>query len=193
MDDETTTQGRGPRYLNFDAVTAQRVTITARGGRAFELRDDVPAAVLLRYQMLPSVEDRSKALALRLRKEAKAAPEGETPERQLERELAEKDAMRAALAGFARELQADVIDVAGDLFRHTYPALTNGELFGAWDERRFSHEGGTFTPQEAQQIVELFTSLRGGAFSPRPPATEPRTTTSPAKTMEPEPETTNAH
>lgn len=170
---------RGPRFLNFDAVTTQRVAITARGGRIFELRDDFPAHILLRYQMLPSVEDRSKTLLLRLRRERKGAeesdPEGEdeAAARQIERDLAEKEAMRAALAGFSRELQEDVFDVCGDLFRHTYPDLTNRDLFGTWDERKFSHDGGIFSPQEAQQIVELFISLRGGAFSMQPPATEP--------------------
>lgn len=181
---------RGPRFLNFDAVTTQRVAITARGGRVFELRDDFPAHILLRYQMLPTSEDRARQVLLRLREEARAngseeasAGEGEetaetaeTFEARLRREVRESVALRAAMARLAREQDEEMFDVCGDIFRFSYAQLTDGELFGSWDEARMRWDGGIFTSQEARQIVELFISLRGGAFSPPPPATEPRKT-----------------
>ena len=186
--------GRRSRALNFENLVTEKVILTARGGeRVFALRDDVPASVLLRVRLLPTLEERwqaqTAAILADMEEEATAAEsagDGQAAaatlsasqaiaaqRAQIVRGMAFTKTLREQMSVVRRDFEADWLSVCGDVFRWSYPDLTDAELFGAWDERTWSHAGGIFSFDEAQQILELFTSLRGLAFSPPPSATEP--------------------
>jgi hypothetical protein len=184
------------RMRNFEALVSQPVGLTARGGRTFDLRDDVPTGILLRYQVLPSLADRwteaeiallahfeaeakeAEAREAREAAEAEQAPDGEQPvsaqfRRQREAkewQLRQASALRDQMGAVRHRYESDVCALCGDIFRWTDPRLTDEELFGTWDEATWGWRGGVFSADEAAQIIQVFTNLRGIASLPQPSA-----------------------
>lgn len=187
------------RMRNFEALVSQPVGLTARGGRTFSLRDDVPTGILLRYRVLPDLAERWSESEVRLltrfeaeareaeakEAEAKSAATGgdeaapPTIAEQFARQREQKEwqlrfnaASRLEMGTVRHLYEADVCALCGDIFRWTDPRLTDEELFGEWDEAAWGWRGGVFSPDEAAQIIQLFMGLRGIASLPQPSASD---------------------
>jgi len=130
--------------LDLDAVVVETTEIKKTIGgklRTWALRDDVPPEIMLAcFRMLSHAEMQSAAIT------ALQAQAGESDIEQIE----------AALASVEEKLlaqQDEVTHICGDIFRHTYPETTDGDI-RAW-----------FHADERTNIVQLFFTRRLAASS----------------------------
>lgn len=111
---------QGLQGINFNlAYSKTKIPVTARaelGGRTWYLRPEVPAELMVAYNLKPALERRIAAAL------AAAMAMNDLEQRELAR------------AAFAAE-KSETLDLASQLFQHTYPETTPDDV-----ARQFSYE-----------------------------------------------------
>jgi len=128
-----------PQVLNFDLVSYDTVTIT-KGEHDYVLRDDVPVE-----RIAPIV-----AFMARMSQWQVSTQTGISTEEDV-----------IAVADMFTELNADLIHLVGEIFRHTFPGMGDEEI------------GTLFDFQQRLGIVQLFFSLAGNRYSAQANAGSP--------------------
>lgn len=140
--------------LNFRTVTRQTVDITAQSGEEFKLFDDVPSEVMLAALDINVIEAELAALPMKLRSYIRETPDDASglsgaEERAIIDTLVEQlHETRETLALRQGELVAETLRVCGDIFRHTYPEMSDEEI------------AALFTHTQRYEIVQVFSRLR---------------------------------
>lgn len=129
-----------PRVINIDALVVETVTLNLRmpdgSVKTYDLRDDVPVSVgLLTFQLMQKEQDLKAA-------EAAGEPAFQVQGKRLEM------------------MSADITHILGEIFRHTYPETTDGEL------------AMLIPPSQGMEIVKVFFTSLTAKFKPLESATD---------------------
>lgn len=131
----TTATPKAAQVINFDEIRCEYVDVTKRG-HTWHLRDDIPMEIMVRGFALRGIGERLQALG---------------------------DANEEEMAATFDDADEETVPVCADIFRHSYPDMTDDEI------------AATFSLEERMQLIQVFFQRRSAALQAQPVATSSAT------------------